>query len=217
MKPGGANGGGGRLRAAWKSFSRRTSPLTTGAELARFRLMYERFREILAYNDSTLQLIADIEDRLTGRAPFALDTIVQRVRKTAMDVFVMVKNLNQISGNRHADLYEALRALNAELEAIAPPPGDQSGQPMVVPLSDLRIHHTSAAGTKMAHLGEIRACAKLLVPEGFVVTTAASATFMSANELWGRAERLEGMLETRGGAAAVTEACQALHLKKRRD
>jgi pyruvate, water dikinase len=170
--------------------------------------MYERFREILSYNDSTLQVIADIEDRLSGRAPFALDTMVQRVRKAAMDVFVMVKNLNQISGNRHAELYEALRALSVELERICPSPADRTGQPLVVPLGELRLQHVAAAGTKMAHLGEIRACADLAVPEGFVVTTAASAAFMSANELWERAEHLETMIESGAGSAALAEASQ---------
>ncbi len=206
-RPPGTNGVGRRLRAAWKAVSRHASPLAGGAEAARFRLMYERFREILAYNDTTLQLIADIEDRLSGRAPFALDTVIRRARKAAMDVFIMVKNLNQLSGNRHAGLYEALRAVNAELEVICPPPGEAAGRPFVVPLTELRLQHTEVAGTKMAHLGEIRACANLTVPEGFVITSAAFAAFMSANELWDRAERLEGLLESRGGVATVSEAC----------
>ena len=197
---------GGRLRAAWQALRRRTSPLNPSAETARFRLMYERFREILTYNDSTLQVIADIEDRLSGRAPFALDAMVQRVRKAAMDVFVMVKNLNQISGNRHADLYDALRAVSAELETLCPAPADRSGQPYVVPLAELRLQHVSAAGTKMAHLGEIRACAQLAVPDGFVITTAASAAFMTENELWNRAEHLEALVEAASGAAALAEA-----------
>ena len=197
---------GGRLRTAWQALRRKASPLTTTAQSARFRLMYERFREILSFNDSTLQVIADIEDRLSGQAPFALDTMVQRVRKAAMDVFVMVKNLNQISGNRHAELYDALRALNADLEKICPSPADREGQPLVVPLGELRLQHVAAAGTKMAHLGEIRACADLAVPEGFVVTTAAFAAFMSASELWERAEHLETMIEAGSTAAALAEA-----------
>lgn len=206
-RAGGGNRVGHRLRAAWRALGRRAAPVAGGAEAARFRLMYERFREILVYNDTTLQLIADIEDRLSGRAPFALDTVVRRVRKTAMDVFIMVKNVNQLSDNRHAGLYEALRALNAELEVICPPPGEPAGQPFVVALAELRLHHTAVAGTKMAHLGEIRACADLAVPDGFVITSAALAAFMSANELWERAERLEELLESRGGVATVTEAC----------
>jgi pyruvate,water dikinase len=170
--------------------------------------MYERFREILAHNDSTLQVIADIEDRLSGRAPFALDAMVQRIRKAAMDVFVMVKNLNQLSANRHAELYDALRAVSIEIEAICPAAEDHAGQPLVIPLSDLRLQHVGAAGTKMAHLGEIRACARLAVPDGFVITTAASAAFMDANELWQRAERLDSLTEVTDGAAALSDACR---------
>ena len=76
--------------------------------MARFRLMYERFREILSCNDATLQLIADLEDRLSGRTLIPLDLVARRTREAAMDVFVMVKNLNQISGNAHTQLYPAL-------------------------------------------------------------------------------------------------------------
>ena len=50
----------GRLRTVWQALRRRASPPIAGAQGARFRLMYERFREILSYNDSTLQVIADI-------------------------------------------------------------------------------------------------------------------------------------------------------------
>jgi pyruvate, water dikinase len=205
----GANGVGGRLRAAWGALSRRAAaPAAGSAEAARFRLMYERFLEILACNDTMLQLIADIEDRLSGRAPFALDTIVRRVRKSALDVFVMVKNLNQISANRHAGLYDALRALDSRLGAITPRPGEDSERPLVVPLETLRAADATTAGAKMARLGEAGATAGVRVPDGFVATSAAFATFMTANELWERAERLEGMLETTGGAAALAEACR---------
>jgi hypothetical protein len=91
-----------------------------GSRGAAFRIMYERFRQILALNDSTLELIADIEEVSgTGRS-FSLERMAHRTRKAAMDVFVMVKNLNLITDNRHAALYKALQNLNALLEAELP-------------------------------------------------------------------------------------------------
>jgi pyruvate,water dikinase len=66
---------------------------------ASFRLQYERFRQLLALNDRMLQLFADIEDQLSHR---------RRSRSTPryggsarpVDVFVMAKNLNQITSGR---------------------------------------------------------------------------------------------------------------------
>ncbi len=169
--------------------------------------MYERFREILSCNDATLQLIADIEDRLSGRAPVAIESLARRARKAAMDAFVMVKNLNQISGNSHAELYPVLLALSAEIERASPSTAPAADCAVVLPLDRLTLHDAGAAGTKMARLGEVRARSGLAVPDGFVVTTAAFATFMSANELWERALHLEDLLDRGGLAAAFTRAC----------
>ncbi|MFH1177409.1 MAG: PEP/pyruvate-binding domain-containing protein [Acidobacteriota bacterium] len=196
-----------RVQSAWRALGRRASESSrTTAEAARFRLMYERFREILSYNDSTLQLIADIEDRLVGGKPFALDAVIQRVRKAAMDVFIMVKDLNQISGNRETGLYDALRSLNEALEAELPGATEAAAGELTVPLAALRASDAAAVGTKMANLGEVMAACSFAVPSGFAITTSACHLFMSENGLWERAERLEGLIETHG-PEALTEGC----------
>jgi hypothetical protein len=52
-----------RFRTAWKRFSSGAVRAGRGpSRSAAFRIMYERFRELLVLNDSTLELIADIED-----------------------------------------------------------------------------------------------------------------------------------------------------------
>ncbi|MBP1596847.1 MAG: hypothetical protein H6Q05_2224, partial [Acidobacteria bacterium] len=88
-----------------------------------FRLMYERFREILACNDATLELIAHIEELLGGKCHYSHRSMVQRVRKAAMGVFLMVKDLNLIADRRHQALYGALHGLNDLLEAELAPAG----------------------------------------------------------------------------------------------
>jgi pyruvate,water dikinase len=199
---------GHRLRMAWRTFHTRRPARSTRADLARFRLMYERFREILSCNDATLQLIADLEDRLSGRTLIPLDLVARRTREAAMDVFVMVKNLNQISGNAHTQLYPALLAIGAELDAACPPPRPTADDWLVLPLDHLRQRDAVRAGTKMARLGEIRARASLTVPDGFVVTTAAFSAFLTENELWERAARLDDVFERHGNGAALAAACR---------
>ncbi|MEW6369030.1 MAG: PEP/pyruvate-binding domain-containing protein [Acidobacteriota bacterium] len=196
------------VRKALDRLTRRPSAVkVTTSRGARFRLMYERFREILSLNDTTLQLIADIEDRVSGRRPFSLDTVVRRVRKATLEVFVMVKNLNQIAGNRYGELYETLRKLNAALEAAFPQERQAESGPLVVPVERLQAPDAQLAGSKMANLGEVRNEVGLPVPPGFVITTNAFVRFMSENELWERAQRLESLLETHG-AQALAEACR---------
>jgi pyruvate,water dikinase len=172
---------------------------------ARFRMMYERFREILALNDRTLELIAEISDRLSGHEPFSLEILKERVRKTAMDVFVMVKDLNQLSGGRHDGLYEALRRIDAALEPLLGGV-EKAPAPLIVSLKELRREDVSLAGNKMANLGDAGRCAGLRVPAGFAITTAATARFLSEAGLRERCERLEGVLELEG-AQALGPAC----------
>jgi pyruvate,water dikinase len=170
--------------------------------------MYDRFREILASNDATLHLIAEVDECVAGRAPFTLESLVRQIHKAEMAVFVMVKNLNLLSNDAHAGLYPKLRELSAGIASMSPPPDDAEGRPDVLPLERVRLPDAPLAGSKMARLGEARESAGVSVPEGFAITTAAFSAFMSANSLWARAAHLEDLVQARGEGPAVALACQ---------
>jgi len=172
---------------------------------ASFRLLYERFREILALNDSVLEVIADIEDRLSRGRPFSLEVMGERVRRAAMDVFVMVKNLNLITEGRHEGLYEALRGLNREIEAELEADRAATEAPLALSLDAIEPGLRRVTGAKMANLAEARSACGALIPGGFVITTAAAVRFLSLGDLWGQCLALEEVLE-RGGLAALAEA-----------
>lgn len=177
---------------------------------AAFRLKYERFRELLALNDAALQLYADLEDLLASHEAFALDSTLQRSRKASLDVFVMVKNLNQIAGGRYHELYDAMQRISGQLDAEFLRLRGAAQGPLVVPLPRLRASDVPLAGAKMANLGEVAGTCGLTVPAGFVISTSAFARFMADNELWERCERLEGVLESHG-PEALAEACAEVH------
>jgi len=199
-----------RLRArfgkAGRSRKKEEQAQRTAAEL---RVLYEQFREILAANDATLQTIADVEDRLAGRVPFSFNAVVRQVRRAIMDVFVMVKNLNRMTGGKYGGLYDVLRALNVRFEEecagrLEVPPG-----PIVIDVGSLRTADAQVAGTKMANLGEVRRALGFNVPDGFVITTTAYQRFIAENDLRKGIERLEEMLETYGTKVAA-EACRKM-------
>jgi pyruvate,water dikinase len=196
----------GRVRALLGR--RRTKPRELTA--VGFRVRYQRFRELLVLNDAALELYADIEDRLASPEPFALDATLRRIRSTALDVFVMVKNLNQIAEDRFPALYDALDRISDRLQAELEQLRGMTHGPLVVPLERVRADATASAGAKMANLGEVAAATRYPVPNGFVITTAAFGRFMSDNQLWERSERLEGLLEA-GRAGALDEACAEVH------
>jgi pyruvate,water dikinase len=197
-----------RFRKALQRLRRGKSRTDQGdTRSASFRLRYERFREILAFNDSTLELIADIEELLGGHRRFSLHSISRRVRKATMDVFLMVKNLNLIANMRHTALYQILEQLNQELEAEVGAVKETGAGRLVLPLSELRACDVSVAGSKMAHLGEIRGGCGLPVPDGFAITTEAFVRFMSAGGLWDNCQRLDASLESTN-LEALANACR---------
>jgi pyruvate,water dikinase len=177
------------------------------ARAATFRLMYERFREILALNDSALELIADIEDLLGTKRPFSLGAITSRIRKAAMDIFVMVKNINLIAPGRHEELYGTLQRINDLVEAETLPVKKASYGKFVVSLDEVREDDAFLVGSKMANLGAIKAKCRFAVPEGFVITTEAFLYFMIHEQLWERCERLDASLSINDSEGLI-EGCR---------
>lgn len=163
---------------------------------ATFRLMYERFREILALNDSTLELIADIEDILRTKHPFSLGDITHRIRKAAMDIFVIVKNVNLIAPDLHDELYDALQKINNLLESEMLPIKKASYGKFVAPLKEVRAEDSFLVGSKMANLGEIGAKCGLAIPDGFAITTEAFQCFMTQNQIEDKCDGLDASLST---------------------
>lgn len=194
-----------RLRAAFRRLRGREVRAADDAHARTFSLMYDRFREILSLNNATLEMYADLEDRLAGHKPFALETVAQRARKAALDVFVMIKDLNQIAGGRHAALYDALHRLNLQIEAEFAAGHPEPEGPLAIAVEELRASDGKSAGNKLANLGEVRALG-LTVPAGFAVSTRAFLRFMTEHDLWRRAGRLESILEA-DGPGALQEAC----------
>ena len=184
------------------------------SKAARFREQYERFCEILALNDATLELIADIEDVRSGRARIDLDTLARRLRRSCLDVSAMVQNLDLMAGGRWSTLNAALHAIRSALEEELPPDLEALALPLAVNLERVRASAARLVGGKMASLGEVGwGLAGAEVPDGFVITTAAFAKFMTHNRLWDRLDRLGSLVRRRRLgelAAACTELRQAV-------
>lgn len=192
-----------RIRRLLDRLTGREQKLAQSREEERsLQLLYDRFREVLALNDSIHQLIVDLEEKLEGRVPFSFEAMAVRVKKSLLDAMIMVKDLNQISGDRFPELYDAIARLNAEVEKRIGRTVTRAEGPLTVPLSELRASDALLAGVKMANLGEVRGLG-FNVPEGFAVTTAAFDLFMEENGLRERTHTLKRIIATRGPEGIV--------------
>jgi pyruvate,water dikinase len=197
------------LRSLWRISRPRKRRQRSESQREQLKQTYERFKEILSLNDATLQLIADIEDRVTGRIPFSMNVFSRRIREASVDSFVMARDLDQICPGRYDELPGVVRRISTAIDAELTRAVQHLAGPILVPLARLTAASASIAGTKMANLGEIANVVGLNVPEGFVITTSAFAKFMEREELQEKASRLEEILELYG-ARVAEEACRQL-------
>jgi pyruvate,water dikinase len=138
-----------------------------------FKLKYGYFRELLQANDGVLEFIAELEDALSGGHAIGSDELRSRLEEATLATFVMVKNLNLISGGRYAALYPVLNRINAVLLGELGARRTTRPAELVVSLDAALRDAEDALGGKMANLGEVRNRTGLRVPDGFVITTSA--------------------------------------------
>ncbi|MBN1608234.1 MAG: hypothetical protein JW940_16500 [Polyangiaceae bacterium] len=153
----------------------RSSPPSAPRQASRipFKLKYGYFRELLQANDQVLEFIAELEDALTGARAFGPEELRSRLDRATLATFVMVKNLNLISGGRYDELYLALKRIHAVMLGELTVRRAARPAELVVPLDEALRDAEDALGGKMANLGEVRNRTGFRVPDGFVITTSA--------------------------------------------
>ncbi|MFH0900005.1 MAG: hypothetical protein V2A73_05180, partial [Pseudomonadota bacterium] len=160
---------GGQAKAHGRG---RDRPGPNAASLPRipFKLRYGYFREILAANDRILELIADVEDKLSGERVFGMAELRSSLEAATLAAFVIAKNLNLISANRHTGLYDSLERIDRQIREELGLRTKDSKAASVVPLAVANRQLIDAVGGKMANLAEVKRLG-LAVPDGFVITT----------------------------------------------
>ncbi|MFZ5426717.1 MAG: PEP/pyruvate-binding domain-containing protein [Thermodesulfobacteriota bacterium] len=166
---------------------------------------YGHFRELLSHNDAVLDAMAALEQTYYGGEPFTPGAARQAVMAMGRSVEGMASALGHLAGGRHSALLDALaRILPEALGALDAPVWDASGPPALRldayppprsatddPDHPLAVDFHAGdlpdwprlAGGKAANLARIKSRTALAVPDGFVLTTAAFAAFMTGTGL----------------------------------
>jgi pyruvate,water dikinase len=153
-------------------------------EQVRLQEKFAHFRRLLDNNNKALEIMADMEEKLSGDYVFDSSYLYSQVHDLSEQVAGMVTCLNFLTHNRYqtdlGPIGERLQAeLRAELEAVPTIPAT----PFILPLSALHRELAPAVGGKMANLGEIGNRVGLPVPQGFAITAAAYKRFLESSRL----------------------------------
>lgn len=151
---------------------------------------YESFKALLAADERSLMLIADLEELLAGARLAGPERLRWLCGELAGEVGRMVARLDDMHPGGHPGLPAALRRIRGELEArlAARERTEILGDPLVIPLSGAAARPELAGGKAANLCAAARAGAR--VPPGLVVTTAAFRRFVGQGRLRARLERL---------------------------
>ncbi len=148
-----------------------------------FKTRYHAFKLLLAANNKSLEIMADIEHMLTGSHPFGMTFVRASSTALSVNVFNMIKHLDQLSHGKFKELYHGFDDIQARIETILTSRKTFQKQDPIIDLDSVNKEMIDLVGNKMANLGEMKNRLNIRTPEGFVITAAAYEIFLTANDL----------------------------------
>ncbi len=148
-----------------------------------FRARYQAFKRLLAANRKTLNIMADMEQALSGDRPFGMPFVRASCTAASVNVLKMINCLDQLSHGKYPELKERFAEIQAKIEHLLIRDRMPENQQLVIDIKALNRHLAGTVGYKMANLGEIGSDLDLSTPAGFVITAAAYEQFIQENDL----------------------------------
>ena len=148
-----------------------------------FLKRYQSFQELLSQNNSVLELMADMEEKLSGEFPIERHYIDNNVTAIADGVKKIIDNLNLISKNKYLGLSGRFNEINLEAEKFLTRKREIPVSRYTIPFDDITGEMIDRLGGKNANLGEIRNRLRIPTPDGFAISAFAFKRFMDHNEL----------------------------------
>ena len=167
-------------------------------------LIFERFRKVLNSNNQSLEIIADLGEKLSGDYIFDRHYIETGVERLNSRVKVSIDGLNELCDNRFNNLYTVFDHMRGELEYLLAGREDRKG-PQVLALDAIHFLDWEIVGGKGARLAEMYQDPFLQVPDGFVITTRTYHDLIDYNNLRSRLETYERLLADPAADTAVLE------------
>lgn len=152
--------------------------------LPEFSILFSKFQQILQGNNTVLEIIAQMEDKLSGEYVFDINYIRSSCAALSETVYKIIYALNVLSNNAYSDLFTRYEAIQFAISEIVEGKAAQVSEDLVVENDDIGADLDELVGSKSGRLGEVRNNLGLRTPDGFVVTTAAYRLFMKHNQLW---------------------------------
>ncbi len=150
---------------------------------AAFKARYHNFKLLLAANNKALEIMSEMEQALRGSRPFGMSFVRANSTAVGVNVFRIVKNLDELAPNKYEALYERFRHIQEQINTVLSQRTAPKGEHLVLPFSKIDKNLADQTGSKMANVGELYNHLNLRVPLGFVITAQAYRRFFEHNDL----------------------------------
>jgi pyruvate,water dikinase len=161
-----------------------------------FLKRYESFQKILSLNNSVLELMADMEEKLSGEFPINQEMIEITYKDIAEKVMAITDELNELSKDKYMVLYDKFTSINSKIETLIVKRREIPVSALAIPLHEIGKTMADRLGGKSANLGEIKNRLGIPTPDGFAVSAFAFKKFMDYNQLFEKIQRIFGGLDS---------------------
>src|SRR4030065_1989065 len=144
---------------------------------------YSSFQELLTNNNTILELMADMEEKLSGEFLFDRHYITHKTTEIATGVKTIIDRLNNISDNKYAALHEIFPDIISKIEKFLTRGSEIPVSSYTIPFDEITKEMIDRLGGKNANLGEVRNRLRLPAPDGFAISAFAFKKFMEHNHL----------------------------------
>jgi pyruvate, water dikinase len=143
---------------------------------------YQSFQKLLAMNNEVLEIMADMEEKLSGEYLFDMHYLKTNSQLIGNKVLNIIEHLNTLSRDKYPQFLKIHQDINKEIEQILEYKMEIPVSDLTIPLEDLSSNETGIAGGKIAHLGDIKSALSLPAPDGFAISAYAFIKFMDHNK-----------------------------------
>ncbi len=148
-----------------------------------FKIRYHSFKTLLQANNSALENMAAMERKLQETQPFSFSFVKEKAISVAVDVFRMIRSLDEIVPGKYTRLYDAFKPIKEDITSSLALEKLYPSDKLVMFIDQCNRSLSELVGNKMANLGEIRNQLAFDIPDGFIVTSYATELLIAENEL----------------------------------